>query len=197
MPATFVSVIHGTRRLYHLHPNRRWMDVLGKYLLDRGVAGVSCFEWSGGLLRGFRAVDAPAYAKELLELHSAARAAGGSLSIVAKSLGGVIAERALLLLRHQIQVDLFLRIAVPDTRVVLDLPNVSRVVNVISSEDRLYRLGLWAAPLFPAHRQTSQPTATETITILRLSHFDLTECTPLRDGQTTYELYSRLLIGVR
>jgi hypothetical protein len=191
-PARFVSLIHGTRRLNHITPNRQWMTHLREYLLDNGIADVSSFSWSGGVARGLRTVDSAAYADELLKVYEAARSAGGTLSIIAKSLGGWIAEQALVSIAGEIDVDLFLRIAVPDFRTVLPLPNVSRVVNVTSRNDRLYRAGRWIAPLFLQHG--ADGTNADEIVLDDASHFALTECIPLDGDRTTYDLYRQLLV---
>jgi hypothetical protein len=162
-------------------------------LLSNGFAGVSCFEWGGGLLRGFLALDAHAYADELRRAHDLAKSTNGSLSIIAKSLGGVIAERALVRLRNEVEVDVFLRIAVPDARTVLRLPNVNRIVNVISPNDRLYHAGRLIAPLF-LRASSEGSTTTETILLSGLSHYSMTERTRCEES-TTYEMYRRILAG--
>ena len=163
------------------------MYVLSRDLLADGFGRASCFEWSGGVLRGFLAVDAPRYANELRRV-----ANGHSVSIVAKSVGGIIAERAITLLRNDVEIDVFLRIAVPDARTALRLPNVNRIVNVISTSDRLYRAGRLIAPLFL--RETPRAGVPETIVLPGLSHYALTERT-LCERTTTYELYRRILSG--
>ncbi len=187
MSARTVSLIHGTRRLYRLRPNRQWMYALRDDLLADGFVGVSCFEWGGGVLRGFLAVDAPRYANELRRT-----ANGRQVSIVAKSLGGIIAERAIALLQNDVRIDVFLRIAVPDARTAMWLPNVNRIVNVISPSDRLYRAGRLVAPLFLHETPTGR--VADTIVLPGLSHYALTERTRC-ERTTTYELYRRILSG--
>jgi hypothetical protein len=167
------------------------MDHLGKYLIDNGITAVSSFSWSGEVVRGLRTADASAYAGELLKVYTAARAAGGLLSVIAKSLGGWIAERALASMAGELQVDLFLRIAVPDFRTILPLPNLSRAVNVTSRNDRLYRAGRWIAPLFL--QRGTEGTEVHEIVLDDASHFVLTERIPLDGDRTTYDLYRRLL----
>jgi hypothetical protein len=192
----FVSLIHGVRRIHRATPNRAWMALLSEYLLEHGIAHVSSFSWSGGLLRGFSAADAVPYADQLKREHQSAQAAGASLSIVAKSLGGVIAERALLRLQETVEVDLLLRIAVPDVRPELQVPNVSRIVDVISTGDRLYGAGKVLTPLLFRDRSSASGTKPKKILLSGLSHFALTECMPLHESHsTTYELYLRLIEG--
>lgn len=197
MPAGYVCIIHGARRPYRLRPNRLWMNWMGEYLLNHGVVGVSSFSWSGGFLRGLLASDASAYAVELLHSYRSALDASASFSIVAKSLGGLIAERALLLLSREVKVDLFLRIGVPDNRAVLPLTNVSRIVNVTSSGDRLYRAGLWITPVFLPTSKSAPQTGIAEIQFRRVTHSGLTECTALTDeglgDVNTYDLYLRLI----
>ena len=145
------------------------MRRFSNYLAGNGLPNVSSFTWSGGLIRGLRASDAAAYAIDLSQCYMAARHAGGSLSIVAKSQGCVIAERALVLLNGAIEVDLFLRIGVPYSG-ALRLPHVARIVNVTSSEDRLFLIGTWLMPFVWRRPAASIGTKPDEIRLVGLSH---------------------------
>jgi hypothetical protein len=199
MHIPFVSLIHGARRLHRLSADRSWMLRFSEYLQRNSISHVSCYSWSGGLMRGLRALDAGAYAGELVKMYRAARDTGGSLSIVAKSLGAAIAERALVMKGHDVKIDLFLRIGVPDVRTALRLPGVSRIVNVISTGDHLYRAGLWVMPFFLRGGTDTKAKPLVEIRLSSLSHSELTECTSIDGddgvGVTTYDLYRRLLAG--
>lgn len=167
------------------------------YLLNRGAAAVSCFDWSGGILRGLSGIDATPYAASLLENYRHALREDARLSIVAKSLGGLIAEKALALLQDDIRVHVFLRVGVPDVRTMLGLPNVARVVNVTSRSDQLFRLGKGIVPYLANVSPAGSGTNTENVQLQGLTHYELTEQTtlqkePVRDA-TTYDLYWRLL----
>lgn len=196
MAQSFVSLIHGVRRLYRLHPNRQWMAHLSTHLLSHGAASTSCFNWSGGILSGLRGIDATRYAASLLEDNRQAFREGASLSIVAKSLGGLIAEKALALLRDDVQIYAFLRVGVPDARTTLRMPNVSRVVNVTSRNDQLYRFAKYVVP-YVAFAGLGGNTTTECVELQNLTHHELTENTILHNeylpDATTYDLYWRLL----
>jgi hypothetical protein len=196
MPPQIVSLIHGVRRVHRRVPNRQWMHSLGSFLENQGVTSVTHLDWNGGLVTGFLATDAPRYATALHDDHRRALEQNGGLSIVAKSLGGLIAEKAIRLLQGDVHIDTFLRIAVPDRRPRLHLPGVTRVVNVISDRDLLFWLGQWFRPFFMDDHDTQHDGAKPEIIRLRgLSHFDLTELRSLSDGMTTYELYRRVLNG--
>jgi hypothetical protein len=167
------------------------------YLLSRGVASVSCFNWSGGILRGLRGIDATAYAANLLEDYRRALREGTRLSIVSKSLGGLIAEKALALLQDAVQVHILLRVGVPDVRPALGLTNVAHVMNVTSRDDLLFRLGKHVVPYFVDGSAAGGEANTENVQLQGLSHYGLTEHALLRDeaipDATTYDLYWRLL----
>jgi len=197
LQSQYVSLIHGVRRVFRRHPNRQWMERFGRFLLDKGALSVSSFDWSGGLVRGFRTTDAPRYAAALAQEYRRARNANAPLSIVTKSLGGLIAEKALLLLGDEVQVDTLLRIGVPDARKSPRLPNVSRVVNVTSKSDRLRPLGTWFVPFFVSNHAVYAMPHVENVALRAPNHFELTELMPLREDAiadaTTYDLYWRLL----
>lgn len=197
MPPQYVSLIHGVRRLHRVHPNTGWMDELRAFLLERDVAAVTCFRWSGAILRGMRAIDASRYADALLRDYRRAQDAGGSLSIISKSAGGIIAEKALALLNDEIQIDLFLRIGVPDVRKEVSLRNVHRIANITSLRDRLFALGRLVVPYFVRPGESAEAIATTNIQLRTLSHYALSELTPLKNegvpDETTYDLYWRLL----
>lgn len=197
MPQTHVSLIHGARRLYRLHPNRQWMGHLRDYLLNHGAAYVSCFNWSGGILQGFRGTDAAGYATNLMEDYRRAVSEGARLSIVSKSLGGLIAEKALALLRDDIHVHVFLRVGVPDVRTTLRLPDVVRVVNVTSRKDYISELGKRVVPYLADADPVGGETSTENVQLRSVTHYSLTEYTLLHNetvqDATTYDLYWRLL----
>jgi len=173
------------------------MEHFRAYLLTHGAASVSCFNWSGGILQGLRGIDAARYAATLLEDYQRASHEGASLSIVSKSLGGLIAEKALELLRDDVHVSVFLRVGVPDARTALRLPNVSRVVNVTSLNDQIFRLGQRVVPYFVNTRPSDGETATESVQLRSLTHYALTEYALLHNDTvpdtTTYDLYWRLL----
>lgn len=192
----FVSLIHGARRLYLLTPNRSWMGEFAEYLQQNGVTRVSTFEWSGAFIRGLQLRDAPRYAEELLREYRLAQAAGGTLSIVAKSLGALIAERAIVMLAREIRIRLFLRVGVPDLRTTIPISGVSRIVNVTSDCDRLYRYGLLIVPRYLDDTAVASREPITEIRLPRLSHAGLTRCTHLSGAsqeETTYSLYRRLL----
>ena len=197
MQPQFVSLIHGVRRLHRLRPYTRWMDDFRDYLIGKGVASVSCFCWNGAIVRGFAGIDASRYADDLLRNYRCARDAGGSLSIVSKSAGGLIAEKALHLLNGDVRIDLFLRIGVPDVRAKVPIDNVDRVANVTSLRDKLFRFGKLAAPYFVNKRIVGADIPTVNIELRTLTHRALSECTCLSEegiaDPTTYDLYWRLL----
>lgn len=195
-PQVVASIIHGARRLSSQTPNTRWMSDLEMHLRRRGVVPF-LFKWSGGLVHGVTLRDASRYAEELRLRYRSAAASGAVLSIVAKSLGGAIAERALRL-ASEVKVDLFLRIGVPDARRDVFLPNVHRLVDVNSADDSLHRFGqVFSRLMFPPSPQIGYSNRC-VVTLAGLSHAQLTNDHPIfatSIAASTYELYEKLLMS--
>ena len=158
------------------------MTEFAELLSRAGIEHVECYDWSGSVIATFLARDAERYSS-----HLRAAADSGPLSIVSKSLGAIVAEQALLI-AAEVSVDIFIRIGVPDRRSTLSLANVNRVVNVVSSGDRLDRLASrFLTPLLSNVSDAATVRGDE-IRLAGLSHRQLTSARML-------DLYSRLLLG--
>lgn len=155
------------------------MTELAAYLERCGIYRVDCFEWSGGVVDALLAKDAMTYANRLMSERQQ------RVSIIAKSMGALVAEHALTIAR-EVHVDVLVRVGMPDRRRGLSLSNVARVVDVTSSSDKLDRFAArFLTPLLPRGAGGS-PTRCDAIRLDQLSHRELTSA-------VTFDLYRTIL----
>jgi pimeloyl-ACP methyl ester carboxylesterase len=155
------------------------MTELAAYLERCGISPVECFDWSGGVFDAILAKDAIRYAERLLAAHRR------RASIIAKSMGALVAEQALAIARD-VRVDVLIRVGVPDRRCDLSLPNVRRIVDVTSSNDILARFAAPVlTPLLPK-LAAGAPTPCDAIRLNEFSHRDLTSV-------ATFDVYRTIL----
>ncbi len=142
-----ISIIHGARRIncsYNYRPN--WPDRLALFFISQGFRPVIPFYWSGSILDIFSDKIARAYSSHLKKLIKYNNNQSSlSVSIVAKSGGAIIAEKALCMISARKKIDFgtfstFLRIAAPDARTNINASLFNNTVNIISSQDWLYKL---------------------------------------------------------
>jgi hypothetical protein len=154
--STVISIIHGARRPFtSQNISGQWIDELARHLQSHGVGEARAFHWPGGLgidtLK--RAIDD--YCAHLADCIASVNRKDeetGEVHILAKSLGALIAERALLDLeymgRGQPVCGTLLRVAPPDFRHAVAVSNVREVVDLTSDKDCLWRVGRFPALAF-------------------------------------------------
>lgn len=138
-----VSIIPGALRPFEQdHKSGLWTKYLQDFLEKEGFAPVVCFDWKGGIINSYRASVHQAYAAHLTDIR---RQTNQNIMVVAKSHGAVIVEAAVRQLEKKdktLRLKIFLRIATGDSRCHLPLSSVDRVIDLASTDDRLYKLGM-------------------------------------------------------
>lgn len=185
-----VSIIHGSRRLLHAKPNRRWMYVLGD-VLRRSNLVPHYFEWSGSLNDALRARTSRRYVAHLRKIIEEGEIVGA----IAKSSGALVVERALAAV-PELQVECFLRIGVRDLRKSLPVGNVQRVYDIVARQDFL---GIFAGMAASAtrfhHRSSPDRVLPLRIRLPLTGHHELTHGDlRLLSGSSLFEFYSRLVV---
>lgn len=164
-----------------------WTLNLKKYLEKTHAYDVRIFNWSGGVSE--RKSISPA-AKELSQLLSQSKQYE-KISIIAKSLGGRVAELALEEIR-QSNIKKLIYIATPHNKRKTDLANV-KIINVYSNEDKYLDL---ANKIIYFGRGTKFLTGAENIVLKRLRHSDFNTNQKViynRKPMRLYQLYQDLI----
>lgn len=146
-----VSIIHGARRIRRSknYPPQ-WPNRLSRFLRLDGFDPVIPFFWTGSVLDILSTKIARSYANHLCRLLTQYDTGNSQcISIIAKSAGAIIAERALKFLPECINstigvnsISSFIRIAVPDVRKTLHTPYIRNVINIVSNNDILYKASI-------------------------------------------------------
>lgn len=138
-----LSIIHGTRRLTKpMGSAPPWPDKLKIFMEEMGFSKVVPYYWSGSLLEPFTQKGTDLYAKHLHDYFFRENPNDKiELYIITKSMGSLIAEGGLAayyrITGESIFVQTLLRLGAPGNRSAFQAPNIMRVVDVRSSNDKL------------------------------------------------------------
>lgn len=119
-----------------------WPDLFAAKFKQNDTFDAKCFYWSGKVYHAFNAELAERYCQHLLDFYKKHNGRC-KIYIYAKSLGAIVVEcalRRLFLIHPNIEIEIFLRVATPDMRSKLSMPNVKKVFGIYSTTDKLYLL---------------------------------------------------------
>lgn len=183
---TIVSLIHGARRFNEpLGVYPYWVNSFKEHFSKEYNIKVVPFIWDGGIKNAFQKKVAADYSRHLeqLQFHHGEK----EISIISKSLGGIVVENALNKIQPDVDINTLVRIATPDIRRRLNILNVQKIIDVRSSADLKDKTFKCLVTLVQVclNGTKSKPNIKETITLDNVKHHEFN----LSDKEINYQNY--------
>jgi hypothetical protein len=202
-----VSIIHGSRRPFsNKNYQKNWMNPLKTYFRSNGIELIDLYYWSGDLLSALNKKETELYTEHLSKfIDKCMENKISSISIIAKSVGVVIADTAV----HKLKVDKnfqkidkFIKIASPDLNENYDDKKYNQVFSLTSGEDVLYNIAKRLGPISTKFFPFSQETGKSIVSKIKLDGFSHSDFninkkieSDIYSSRNLFDLYIQLLKG--